>query len=133
MVKRRFIEPDLNDAVEGRVGPYRLALVYRQITGDAGPTIHVFGPVEGQDREILRFDCFKNVPHIHLGISYLDEPVQLIDSPDPFDWVLEELGQHFPDYLMRSRAGCELPADWQVITGRAIEAFRTANTRNTRV
>ena len=44
MAKRRFTEPDLNDAVEGRVGPYRLSMVYRHITGDAGPTIHVFGP-----------------------------------------------------------------------------------------
>lgn len=70
MAKRRFTRPDLTGALQGRVGPYRLAMVYRHVTGDQGPTIHVFGPVEGQDREILRFDCFDNAPHFHLGISY---------------------------------------------------------------
>ena len=129
MAKRRFTQPDLTDAAEGRVGPYRLAMVYRHVTGDQGPTIHVFGPVEGQDREILRFDCFDNVPHVHLGISYLDEPVQMIDSPNPFEWALEELVERFPDYLARSRAGSDLPDDWHPAIGRAVEAFRTASAR----
>lgn len=127
MARRRFTQPDLTDAVMDRVGSYRLAMVYRHVTGDQGPTIHVFGPVEGQDREILRFDCFDNVPHVHLGISYLDEPVQMIDSPNPFEWALEELVERLPDYLARSRAGSELPDDWQAATGRAVAVFRTAN------
>ena len=129
MPKRRFTQPDLTDAVQDSVGRYRLAMVYRHVTGDQGPTIHVFGPVEGQDREILRFDCFDNVPHIHLGISYLDEPVQMIDSPHPYEWALEELAQHFPDYLARSQAGCELPEDWQAAAGQAIETLRAAGTQ----
>lgn len=126
MAKRRFTQPDLTDAIEERVGPYRLAMVYRHVTGDRGPTIHVFGPVEGEDREILRFDCFDNVPHVHLGISYLDEPVQMIDSPNPFEWALDEIVERFPDYLARSHAGSELPDDWQSATGRAVETLRTA-------
>ena len=129
MAKRRFTQPDLTDAVQDHVGPYRLAMVYRHVTGDQGPTIHVFGPAQGQDREILRFDCFDNVPHIHLGISYLDEPVQRIDSPHPFEWALAQLGRRFPDYLARSQAECELPEDWQAAAGRAIETFRTARTQ----
>ena len=129
MAKRRFTQPDLSDAVQERVGPYRLAMVYRHVTGDQGPTIHVFGPVGGQDCEILRFDCFDNAPHVHLGISYLDEPVQMIDSPKAFEWALDELVERLPDYLARSRAGCDLPDDWQAATGRAVKAFRTANAR----
>ena len=126
MAKRRFTQPDVTDAVQSRVGPYRLAMVYRHVTGDQGPTIHVFGPVEGQDREILRFDCFDNVPHIHLGISYLDEPVQMIDAPNPFEWALDEIVERLPDYLARSQAVSELPDDWQAATGRAVVTFRTA-------
>lgn len=129
MAKRRFTQPDLTDAVQDQVGPYRLAMVYRNVTGDQGPTIHVFGPVQGQDREILRFDCFDNVPHVHLGISYLDEPVQMIDSPHPFEWALEELVERLPDYLARSRAGSDLPEDWRAATGRAAEAFRKASSQ----
>lgn len=126
MAKRRFTQPVLTDAVHEHVGPYRLAMVYRHVTGDQGPTIHVFGPVEGEDREILRFDCFDNVPHVHLGISYLDEPVQMIDSPNPFEWALDEIVEGLPDYLARSQAGSELPDDWRVSTGRAVEALRMA-------
>ncbi|MDE0662018.1 MAG: hypothetical protein F4029_06800 [Gammaproteobacteria bacterium] len=129
MAKRRFTQPDLADAVEGRVGPYRLAMVYRHVTGDQGPTIHVFGPVEGQHREILRFDCFDNVPHVHLGISYLDEPVQMIDSAKPFEWALDEIVERLPDYLARSRAGPDLPDDWRLAAGRAAKAFRRASAR----
>ncbi len=127
MAKRRFTQPDLADAVQEKVGPYRLAMVYRHVTGDRGPTIHVFGPVEGQDREILRFDCFDNVPHVHLGISYLDEPVQMIDSPNPLEWALDELVERLPDYLARSQAGSDLPDDWRAAAGRAVEAFRKAS------
>ena len=126
MAKRRFTQPDLSDAVKEQLGPYRLAMVYRHVTGDQGPTIHVFGPVQGQDREILRFDCFDNVPHVHLGISYLDEPVQMIESPNPFEWALDEIVERFPDYLARSQAGSELPDDWRTAAERAVEAFRKA-------
>jgi hypothetical protein len=126
MEKRRFNPPDLTDATEETVGPYKLALVYRHIPNDEGPTIHVFGPVGGEEREILRFDCFKNGPHYHKGISYLDEPVTMIDAPDSLAWVMAELGQRFPDYLFESQVDRELPSDWQVIMANAIETFKTS-------
>ena len=126
MEKRKFAAPDLTDAVREQVGPYTLAMVYRRIPGDEGPTIHVFGPVDGQETEIVRFDCFHNAPHYHLGISYLDEPVQAIDSTDPFDWVLQELAERLPDYLTRSQAGSELPEEWQGAARQATESFRAS-------
>lgn len=126
MGKRNFTAPDIKDAVEEMVGPYRLAFVYRRIAGDEGPTIHVFGPVEGEDKEIIRFDCFQNQPHIHFGISHLDEPVQKIESSDPFEWVLTELAERFPECLTRSQVNCELPDDWQVSVGRTCQKFRAS-------
>ncbi len=123
-MQTRFSPPDLSDAVENTVGPYKLAMVYRRVTADEGPTIHVFGPVEGEQQEILRFDCFENRPHYHLGFSYLDAPRQAIDDPNPFAWALGELAQRFPDYLARSRAECELPDGWQEMTASATEDFR---------
>lgn len=133
MEKRRFTPPDVADAMEHTVGPYTLSMVYRKIAGDEGETIHVFGPVDGQDREILRFDCFRNQPHVHVGISYLDEPVQPIDASDPFEWSLQQLGRHFPDYLTRSCARCDLPEDWQAAAARAVEVFRSARSEIARV
>ncbi len=125
MNTRRFTAPDLSDAIEDTVGPYKLSMVYRQVPNDEGPTVHVFGPVEGDEKEILRFDCFKKEPHFHVGISYLSEPVQMIEADDPLAWTLEVLAHQFPDYLAKSKAGCELPTDWEAIAGRAIESFRT--------
>ena len=124
-MQTRFSPPDLSNAVENFVGPYKLAMVYRRFTADEGLTIHVFGPVEGSEHEILRFDCFKNHPHYHLGFSYLDEPRQTIDDPNPFAWTLGELAERFPDYLTRARAGCELPEKWQEMTASTIEDFRS--------
>lgn len=124
-MQTRFSPPDLSNAVENVVGPYKLAMVYRQFSVDEGLTIHVFGPVDGEEHEILRFDCFKNHPHYHLGFSYLDEPRETIDDPNPFNWTLGALAQHFPDYLARARAGSELPATWQEETASAIEDFKS--------
>ena len=124
MATRRFNAPDLTDATECTVGPYRLALVYRHIPNDEGPTIHVFGPVNGDEQEILRFDCFRNGPHYHKGISYLDEPITTIDAPDPLTWVMDELQQRFPDYLTASKLESELPSDWQAVTATALEPFK---------
>ena len=124
-MQTRFSPPDLSNAVENLVGPYKLALAYRQFSVDEGLTIHVFGPVEGEEHEILRFDCFKNHPHYHLGFSYLDAPRETIYDPDPFNWALGELAQRFPDYLARARAGSELPDEWHEMTTSAAEDFRS--------
>ena len=124
-MQTRFSPPDLSNAVENSVGPYKLALAYRHVTVDEGLTIHVFGPVDGEEQEILRFDCFRNRPHYHLGFSYLDAPREKIDDPNPFNWAAGELAQNFPDYLAQAQAGCELPENWRELTASAIEDFKS--------
>ena len=128
MPTRRFNAPDLTEATQGTVGPYTLALVYRHIPNDEGPTIHIFGLVNGEEREILRFDCFRNGPHYHKGISYLDEPVTMIDSSDPLAWVMDELQQRFPHYLTESQVESDLPSDWQAVIATVLKPFRTRAT-----
>ena len=127
-MQTRFSPPDLSNAVENTVGPYKLAMAYRQFSVDEGLTIHVFGPVDGEEHEILRFDCFKNHPHYHVGFSYLDAPRESIDDPNPFNWTLGELAERFPDYLQRARAPSELPQQWQEMTANAVEDFRSKST-----
>jgi hypothetical protein len=123
MAENRFGKPDLTNALEKNVGPYTLALVYRDVGADRGPTIHVFGPVDGIEQEILRFDCFNKGPHYHLGFGYLKEPVRPIEAPEPLAWVLSELSQSFPDYLELSHAGSELPDDWRNVTSLVASEF----------
>ena len=50
-MQTRFSPPDLSNAVETFVGPYKLALAYRAFSVDQGLTIHVFGRSKGKIRK----------------------------------------------------------------------------------
>ena len=45
---------------------------YRNFGGDRGPSIRVFGKVNGDPKQILRFDCFENDPHYHYDPTGMD-------------------------------------------------------------
>ena len=99
--------------------------MYRTVRADEGPTVHVFGPVNGDEQEILRFDCFRERTHYHLGFGYLEKPVIPIEQSDPLDWVLSELSQRFDEYLELSEAGNELPEDWRNTSNVITKEFAT--------
>lgn len=89
-------------------GDLSFAIEYRHVGAEEGPSVHVFGPVEGVDEEILRFDCFDKVPHYHYGFSYIDQPMVPIDTAavgDPLEWVCERIERHLPDMLTKAGAG----------------------------
>ncbi len=73
------------------LGRFRFRVAYRTVEGDGGLTIHVFGPRAGAEEEVLRFDCFRDCPHYHLGWSYRDERFIEIQSADPFSWSVSEI------------------------------------------
>ena len=71
------------------VGQLSLAVEYRFVGEEQGPSVHVFGPVDGTQEEILRFDCFDRIPHYHYGFSYIDQAMVPIDTAavgDAFEW-----------------------------------------------
>lgn len=89
------------------VGALSLAVEYRFVGEEQGPSIHVFGPVGGADEEILRFDCFDRVPHYHYGFSYIDQAMVPIDTAavgDAFEWVCDTVEQRLPDLLAKADA-----------------------------
>lgn len=96
--------PDLSSAHFEEVGPYTFALTHRDVGGDRGPTLHIFGPVNGRREEILRFDCFAKQPHYHLGWSYIDAPFIAIDDTQPLAWALDALTQDFSGFVLRAKA-----------------------------
>lgn len=98
---------DLSEAREERVGPYQFALTRREVGTDSGLTLHVFGPVGGAVEEILRFDCFEQQPHYHLGWSYRDVPFIEIEAPQPFEWMLDYLEQSFDRLIVDAGADSE--------------------------
>lgn len=73
-------------------GAVNIAMRYRDdIPGDAGLSIQVYGEVEGQNTELLRFDCFAGAPHYHYGPAAGDERIMFDATAlgDPLEWTLE--------------------------------------------
>ena len=46
-----------------RVGGIELHVSNRVFSDDGGPSVCVFGQVEGNGVQLLRFDCFRKDPH----------------------------------------------------------------------
>ena len=104
-------------------GAVEVAMSYRNdIPGDAGLCIQVYAEVDGQDTELLRFDCFANAPHYHYGPEQNNERLMLdaTAAGDPLAWALErfERGRLGP---MIERAGYA-----QVAASLDEEAFHAA-------
>ena len=74
---------------------------------DQGVCIQVVGNVEGQETELLRFDCFDNRPHYHYGPE--NKNVRIMLDPtvagNPIGWTMAQLRSKLP--AMLARAGYE--------------------------
>ena len=93
--------PAFEDLENGR---YRFRLVYREVAGDYGLAVHVFGPANNRIEEVLRFDCFESQPHYHLDWSYRDEPFISIAAQNPFEWSLALISSSFSEVLEQAEA-----------------------------
>ena len=90
------------------VGDLSFAVEYRHVGEEQGPSVHVFGDVDGVEQEILRFDCFDRTPHYHYGFSYIDQPQVLMDPAaigEPLAWVCSRIETRLPVLLEKARAG----------------------------
>ncbi|MFQ6027233.1 MAG: hypothetical protein ACE5Q6_07055 [Dehalococcoidia bacterium] len=78
---------------------------------DQGVRIQVVANVDGQETEILRFDCLDNVPSYTYGPE--KEDVLILMDPttagNPIGWSVAQIGAHLPDMIRR--AGYEAIAD----------------------
>ena len=50
---------------ELEIGGVVLAIDYRRMEEDRGSSVKVFGDIDGQRVQLLRFDCFDQDPHYH--------------------------------------------------------------------
>ena len=90
------------------VGDLSFAVEYRHVGEQQGPSVHVFGDMDGVEQEILRFDCFDRTPHYHYGFSYIDQPQVLMDPAaigEPLAWVCSRIETRLPALLEKARAG----------------------------
>ena len=87
-----------------QVGRFSFDISYRRFNGDEGLSIKVEGPVESENKELLRFDCFLKTPHYHVGV-YGKNEITSIEHTDAVEWSLEQLRDRFTDLV--SAAGGE--------------------------
>ncbi|MYC30301.1 MAG: hypothetical protein F4X65_09455 [Chloroflexi bacterium] len=95
-----------------QAGAVTFGLQYRTNVGamdDEGICIHVYGnEIEGDDKELLRFDCFRINPHYHYRNKPMDKNDRLeLDftaEGDPLSWTLDKIRNRLPIMLIRCDA-----------------------------
>lgn len=85
-------------------GAVDITLEYRELMPDQGLCVQVFGEAEGQDTEILRFDCFDQMPHYHYGPANHNIRLNMDKTTvgNPFGWTLDNLRNKLPAMIQRA-------------------------------
>ncbi len=107
-------------------GAVTFGLEYRTGVGamdDEGICIHVYGnDLEGDDKELLRFDCFRIGPHYHYRNAPIGQNHRLeLDftaEGDPLAWTLDKIRNRLPIMLLR----CEADSVARQVDQRDVEA-----------
>ena len=94
-----------------QAGAVTFGLEYRTLHDGAeeGVCIHVYGnSIQGQDKELLRFDCFREAPHYHYRNSTTKKNERLMldftAEGDPLAWTLDKIKNRLPIMLIRCDA-----------------------------
>ena len=76
-----------------------------------GISIRVSTDVDGNEQQVLRFDCLDREPHYHYGPENGNERVLIdkVTAGNPVGWSLEQLRDRLP--AMVRRAGYDVVAD----------------------
>jgi hypothetical protein len=89
--------------IEG--GVVDIAMSYRkELMPDQGLCIQVYGVVEGEDTEILRFDCFDQDPHYHYGPANQNIRLHLdkTTAGNPVGWTMDNIRTKLPTMIRRA-------------------------------
>lgn len=94
-----------------KAGPVTFGLEYRILRDgeEEGLCIHVYGnEIPGQDKELLRFDCFKTAPHYHYRNAAANKNERIFldftAEGDPLAWTLDKIKNRLPIMLIRCEA-----------------------------
>ena len=85
-------------------GKIKFGLEYRDLMSDQGLCIHALGDVDGEEVELLRFDCFDHVPHYHYGPQKRNERLMLDKTTegDSLAWTLTQIRDLLPEMVTRA-------------------------------
>jgi hypothetical protein len=89
-------------------------------TGDRGPSLRIYGDVEGKPVQLLRFDCFEQEPHFHYDPDGKNNQLRLdkANVSDPITWSM--------DYLRGNVASLVRIAGYGALAGQVDEGMITA-------
>ena len=93
-------------------GAVSIAFSYRdEIMDDQGLCLQVYSEVDGKDTEILRFDCFDQLPHYHYGPENFNIRLYMDKTTvgNPLGWTMNNLRNNM--VTMVRRAGYDDLAD----------------------
>jgi predicted DNA-binding ribbon-helix-helix protein len=103
------------------VGELRFNVRYSNTrTGDRGPSLRVYGDVEGKPVQLLRFDCFEQDPHFHYDPDGKNNLLRMdkANVSDPITWSM--------DYLRGNVASLVRIAGYRALADEVDEAALTA-------
>ena len=86
-------------------GSIKFGIEYRDLLHDQGVCIHVLGDVsDGEEHELLRFDCFDHEPHYHYGPQKRNERLMLdkTTAGDSLDWTVQQIRDRLPEMVQRA-------------------------------
>ncbi len=83
------------------VGGVELHVDQRNFGSDGGPSVRVYGEANGENVQLLRFDCFRKDPHYHYDPSGKNDQRHLDKTsvPDSVAWTIEQLGQNLAEMI----------------------------------
>jgi hypothetical protein len=70
-------------------------------TGDFGATMRLSGRVDGDWKELLRFDDFVDTPHYHVPADDHQTNYDR-ENGDPLEWYIAQIRDHLPDWLTKA-------------------------------
>ena len=83
------------------VGGVELHVDQRNFGSDGGPSVRVYGEADGENIQMLRFDCFRKDPHYHYDPSGKNDQRSLNKTsvPDSVAWTIEQLGHNLVEMI----------------------------------
>ena len=85
------------------LGGLRFVACRREVGEFGGWTLEVWGPVDGEDTQVLRFDCFRGAPHYHMPPSAKGQlELDPNEVGDGLAWALDCTRNQLPEMVEKA-------------------------------
>ena len=110
------------------IGGLTFRIEYRTQGEDRGPAIRIFVDVDGEAKQVLRFDCFEDDPHYHYDPTgwNLKFSIDELTMGCPLDFSLKQIGSHVVTMIEKAKfPKAAAQVDQAEVTSRVDEIRRT--------